>query len=363
MNSLFELQNIKTPPVWKERLNGKVSQGKSLREPTYRKFPVMAAVLMIVLLMSGTALAYALTGGEFFAKLFMQKAETNSADYSYIDVSQLSAIAGKTIGTVVDTDQLRIDVTDVVSSGSDAMVALCVTAKQLDSVLRYTGWDEVPLNNYRFGSEDGTIFNNMESATVRYIYSDEDTSLAPNQFYLVLTITSLDGFKDSPYTVALQSFGYYDRLAATGNGVGVTTLYKGPWKINLDLSQDTDHSRTILLNRKVDIGEYNYDLEGIYLTPFSCTAVISYEGDPDLSEERFKEVSVKASDFALYTTDRTPVKHGEVSLQNGGTDQPDSTYHITVHLEVPANVKDVLRIHIFGKNFDISPVINDAGQK
>ena len=361
MNSIFKLQNIKTPQTWKERLNERVSQGKTTRGPTYKKFPVMmAAVITIVLLMTGTALAYALTGGEFFTKLFMQKAEAGTADYSNIDVSQLSEIAGKTIGTVVDTDELRIDVTDVVSSGSDAMVALRVTAKQLGSVLRYTGWDEVPLNNYRFGSENGTLFSNMESATIRYIYSDEDNSLAQNQFYLVLTVTSLDGFKDNPYTVELQSFGYYDRLAATGGGVGITTVYEGPWTIKLDLSGDTDHSRTVLLNRSVDIGEYNYDIEGVYLTPFSCTAVISYDGDPDLSRERYKEISGEAADFALYTTGGTPVEHGEVRVKNGGADWPDSTYHVTIYFDMPVNVEDVLRIHIFGQNYNLSADISTS---
>ena len=284
----------------------------------------------------------------------MQKAETGTADYSYMDASQLSEIAGKTIGTVVDTNEFRIDVTDVVSSGSDVMVSLRVTAKQLDSVLRYTGWDDVPLNNYRFGSEDGTLFNKMESATVRYIYSDEDNSLAKNQFYLVLTVTSLDGFKDSPYTVELQSFGYYDRLAASGGG-SVTTVYEGPWTIKLNLSGDTDHSRTIFLNRSVDIGEYEYDIEGVYLTPFGCTAVISYDGDPDLSEKRYQEVSDGASDIALYTTDGTPVGHGEVNVVNGDTGWPDSSYHVTIKFDVSVNVKNINKIHFLGREFDLSP--------
>lgn len=318
-----------------------------------------AAVIALVILMTGTALAYVFTGGEFFTKFFMQKVETGTANYSYMDVSQLSEIAGKTIGMVVDTDELRIDVTDVISSGSDAMVALCVTAKHLDSVLRYTGWDEVPLNNYRFGSEDGTLFNDMESATVRYIYSDEDDSLAKNQFYLVLTVTSLNGFKNSPYTVELQSFGYYDRLAASGDGVGITKVYEGLWTINLDLSEDTDHSRTVFLNQNVDIGEYGYDIEGVYLTPFSCTAVISYDGDPDSSKDRLKEVSDAASDFALYTAAGTPVEHGDVSTMTGGTDFPDSTYHVAIYFDVPVSVEDVSKIYIFGHDFAVSPLFND----
>ena len=355
-NSIFELQNIKTPQVWKERFSERIAREKPTRKIACKKFPVMvAAVISIIVLLTGTALAYALTGGAFFTKIFTQRAELGATDYSYMDVSQLSEIAGKNIGTVVDTDELQIDVTDVLSSGSDAMVALRVTAKQLDSVLLYTGFDEVPLNNYRFGSEDGTLFNNMDSATVQYIYSDEDNSLADNQFYLVLTVTSLDGFKDNPYTIELQSFGYYDLHTASGDKVFITKVYDGPWEINLDLSGDTDHSRTVFLNNVIEISEYKYDIEGVYLTPFSCTAIISYDGDPDLSKERYKAVYEKAADFALYTTEGAPVEHGDVGVMNGGVDSPDSTYHVTVYFDVPVDVENITKIHIFGQDCDIFP--------
>jgi hypothetical protein len=323
---------------------------------------MLAAVMTAAVLLAGTALAYTLSGGEFFFGFFTQKAEKGAADYSYMDVTQLSEIAGTTLGTVVDTEELRIEVMDVIASGSDAMAALRVTAKQLDSVLLYTGWDEVPLNNYRFGSELAPL--NLEPVRVQYIYSDEDASLADNQFYLVLAVACPDGLTEGHYFIELGSFGYYDRfasLAAGESGCGVTAVYEGPWAIDLALSGDTGHSRSVLLNRSADIGGYTYTIEGIYLTPFSCTTVISYKGAPDLSSERNRELAGASSDFALYLTDGTSVAYEERSVANDGNEYPDSTYRVTVRFDVPVNVSDIDGFHIFGQDYDISCLIDHEG--
>lgn len=189
-----------------------------------------------------------------------------------------------------------------------------------DSVLLYTGFDEDPLENYRFDSVcSGTLFDHMEFATIHYIYSDEDPSLADNQLYLILTVTSLDGFKDSPYTMELQSFGYYDSFAATGDSVSITTVYKGPWAFKLDLSGDT----------------YEYNIESVYITPFTCTTVISYDGDPNVLSERFTDISDAVSDLAFYTGDGISIEQRKVTVNSGGTDHPDSTCHVTTSFEIP----------------------------
>lgn len=364
MSNISDIRNVRTPLAWKERLNKKINENKPIKLSIYRKLPVaLIAVIALAVLLTGTALAYALTGGAFFTKLFEQKAKSDPTDFSYIDVSQLPEIAGNTSGIVVDTDELRIEVTDVISSGNDAMVALRVTAKQLDSVLRYTGWDEVPLNNYRFDSADDLQFRDTESYSYEYIYSDEDRSLADNQFYLVLTITSLDGFKNSPFRFNLQSFGYYDRLSSTGSDVGITAVYQGPWTIELNLSGDTNHSRTVFLDQDVDIGKYKYNIKDIYLSPFSCTVVLAYDGAPDLSSDRFNAVMDAASDLALYLKNETPLEQGDISATTGGDRWPDSTYLITLNFAVPVDVEDIEILHVFGNDYDISSKYNVTSEE
>jgi hypothetical protein len=349
------MRNINTPMAWKERLNEKINENIPIKLSIYRKLPVaLIAVIALAVLFAGTALAYALTGGAFFSRLFEQKAETDPTAYSYIDVSQLPEIAGTTSGMVVDTNELRIDVIDVVSSGNDAMIALRVTAKQLDSVLRYTGWDEVPLNNYRFDSAVDLQFRDTKSCSYEYIYSDEDRTLVDNQFYLVLTITSLDGIKSSTYNINLGTFGYYDRLSSAGSGVGITAVYQGPWTIEFNLSGDTTHSRTVFLNQNVDIDNYKYNIKNVYLSPFSSTIVIAYDGEPDLSSQRFKAVMDAASDLALYLKNGTLLEQYDFSATTGGNDWPDSTYLITLNFAVPVDVENIGILHIFGNDYNIS---------
>jgi hypothetical protein len=360
LNRITELRNIRTPQSWKEKLDKSLSREKQGRKPRLGKFPFMlAAVVTVAILVAGSALAYALTGGEFFAGIFMRKGENSAARNPYMDVSQLNEIAGTTIGTVVDTDELRIDVADVISSGSDAMVALKVTAKQLDSVFYDNGIE--PLKNYRFdGETDGSLFQNMDYATIGYIYGDQDSSLADNQFYLMLTVKSLNGFEDGPYELVLGSFGYFDPETASGGGLGITAVYEGPWTFELNLSGDTEHSRTLFINERVDIGDYTYNLEEIYLTPFSCTAVISYEDATEDAQKRFSQIVDAAKDLSLLASDGTPVVTGELGA-GSGTDEnhwPDPTYQITLQFDVPVNVDDIARIHIFGGDYDVRAVLS-----
>lgn len=352
MHKIGILNHIQTPPDWKKRLLARAEQSGHGRRPAYRRLSVTAAASLLLLgLISGTALASAFARGGFLAGFFVRKAAEVPGAQAYMDTAQLSEITGATIGTVVDTDELRIDVMDVVSSGSDAVAALRVTAKQLDTVLRDNGWDEVPLNNYQFGSDtEGTLFEAMESDGIQYIYSDEAPSLAANQLYLILQISSLEGFTDGPYTVELRSFGYYDR----SNGARITTVYPGPWTFGLDLGGDTAHSRTLFLGQSVSAGGYEYCIENVYLTPFRFIAVISCEGESDISAERFQTFWEAVSDLSLVTAAGEAVE-GAVTAGSGGENFPESTCQAALQFQVPVNVEHIAAVHIFGQDYPLPP--------
>lgn len=139
---------------------------------------------------------------------------------------------------VVDTAELQIVIVDVELNKNTAIVELQVTAKQMDTVLHDCGWEEASLNNYRFGSvSHGSLFDEMDRASVRYVYCDTDPSLADNQFYLVIEVTSSNGFDNDSYTLELQWFGIYDKNSTKENDVGITTVYEGPWIISIDLTK------------------------------------------------------------------------------------------------------------------------------
>ena len=282
----------------------------------------------------------------FFARFFAEEVQQKPTTYPALDVETLGALSGETIGIVVDTDELRIEVMDVISSGNDAMVALRITAKQLTTVLRDNGFDEVPLNNFRFGIDsDGSLFDKMDSTKDYYIYSDADESLEPNQFYLIWTITSLNGFDKGPYSIKLGNLGYYNALAPDYCGK-ITVQYAGPWTFNLTLGGDNEQNRVIFVNREVEIAGQRYLIERLYLTPLTCTAVISGEQviDPSLHS------AVLTSKLELQSPNGNQIV-SENQTFGGGKDSEHqkAIYHMQAWFNAPINVWEISSINILGE--------------
>lgn len=356
MNRIDTLHAIKTPPAWKERLLERAGRKSPGKRRVFSRAAVTAAAVLLLGLLSGTALAMA--EGGFFAGFFARQAESRPDAQAYMDLSQLPALAGATVGTAADTDELRIDVMEVLASGTDAVVALRVTAKELDTVLRDNGWEDVPLNNYRFGSDNGgTLFEEMTRGSIQYVYCDQDSSLAANQFYLILAVSAPDNFSGGPYTLELRSLGYYGSAAAEGVRSGIiTTVYPGPWTISLDLSGDTDHSRTLFLGQSITIGTYEYCIEDISLTPFSFSAVVTYEGEPDTSSQRFQEFWQAASDLSFVTAEGITVEGTSLSAGGGSDHSPAASYQVGCKFQVPVDVTGITGIHIFGQDYPLPPL-------
>lgn len=323
-------------------------QPVSRRRKNWSAILIAAAATMVMMSTVAFAVSEDLRSAAmtFFARFFAEEVQQQPASYPALDVETLGALSGETIGIVVDTDELQIEVMDVISSGNDAMVALRITAKQLTTVLRNNGFDEVPLNNFRFGIEtDGSLFDKLDSAKDYYIYSDADASLAPNQFYLIWTITSLEGFDKGPYTMKLADFGYYNALAPDYRGK-ITVQYDGPWTFELTLGGDNKESRVAFVNREVEIAGQRYLIERLYLTPLTCTAVITGEQviDPSLHSE------VMASKFELHSINGNQIVSEDQAF-GGGKDsgQQKAIYHMQAWFNAPINVWEISSINILGE--------------
>lgn len=357
MNMRFELSNIKMS----NRLEADFK--KPISKKLYRKNYSITLVVIIVIVtcMFGTVLANKVTGETFFEQYFDQYISTNSVPYA--DISQLSELSGITVGTVVDTGELRIDVMDVVSSGNDAMLALRITAKQLDTVLRDNGWEGGALNHYRFGSDiHGSLFESADSIITNYIYSDTDSSLAENEFYLIYSIMSLKGFAEESYTLELDKFGYYNCLGVIDHTAEINTVYSGPWTFSVNFGGDTQHSSMWLTNQSISVGKNKCTIEKIYLTPFSCTAVLSGQNELNDLNKDFGEFPNVSSNFFLTTADGQAIENEGVTVNGGNTEDKSEcfVFHVRMKFKVPINIERVSEVHLLDRNIPVCKVSNGA---
>ncbi|WP_409969893.1 M56 family metallopeptidase [Bengtsoniella intestinalis] len=141
---------------------------------------------------------------------------------------------------IVGAEVLDVEVTQQLATPTGASIQLLVTATQLDSVLLYTGWDEVPLNNYRFGNAtEGTLFDSMDGTIIQYVYSDEDDALQDNQFCLKIAVENAQLEANQAYTLKLSAFGIYAYEQGDGawHSIDITPLYDDVWTVDLMLTE------------------------------------------------------------------------------------------------------------------------------
>lgn len=349
MSDFNNFKNIITPTEWKEKLYVKIEE---LSETTVRRrrLPLTAtAVLILVIILSTSVLAVSIVGG-YFIQLFTNKAESSGGVYDYMNVEQLSAISGTTIGTVIETNEIKIEVMDVISSGNMAMVMLRITAKELQSVLFDTGYET--LMNYRFAEIDGSLLKNMEQTNVRYYYSDDDPTLADNQFEILYTIINHNDFEAGTYSIILENFGYY---VSNGTSLLMKPLYKGKWKFELELTDGSKYSRTFLIRKPVAINEYNFMLENIKITPMSSTIVFSYNLH---NKDVFEVFSSEVGSISVTLSNGTILTEEDFSyvIMSGkdGEGKSVSAFVINISYDLPISAEFVKEFYIFGETFSIS---------
>jgi hypothetical protein len=354
MNDWIVFEQIKTPENWKKKLLAHTVYCQDSNKMKYllrsKKAAVCLAMLCITFLIGGSsALAYTLYGGDFFKLFFTQRAATEKEE-NYIDVEQLNAIASTTIGTVIDTDQLKIDVMDVLTSGNMMTLVLKVTAKQLDTVLYPT--DMPPLQNYRFNNDlGGDIFDHMYCGSIEYIYSDKDTSLADNQFEIYYTLTAYDNIIKGDYTLQLSKFGYF-----TTETPQFHSLYDESWNITIRANNTVDNSKTIYVAKEVEANGYYFTFDSILLTPLTCSINYSYPSGGE-STERFQAFSEGVENARIILTDGTILTKDDFEITWGSGSDGNGNYApiyiVTFKLNVPINVDDIKAVETFQSVYEI----------
>lgn len=353
MSNFNDFKKIKTPTEWKEGLYTKINE-RTVGSVRRKRLSLTAtAVIVLVAILSTSVFAVSLMGGDFFRQMFINKAKTMNNAYDYMNVDQLRPIAGTTIGTVLDSDEFKIEVMDIISSGNMAMVMLRVTAKELESVLLDTGYET--LMNYRFGSDmDGSLFEDMNQVSIRYYYSDDHPDLAKNEFEILYTIANYHIFKAGSYSIKLKDFGYY---VSNGIALVLEPLHKGKWEFKVELADGNEYSHTALIQKPVTVVGYNFIFEDIQMTPMSSTIVFSYVSN-DESSAIFKAFSSNVESLNITLTDGTILTEDDfsysISSGSDGAGNPISAIVVNLSFNIPITTESIREFSIFGETFSIS---------
>jgi hypothetical protein len=315
------------------------------------KWPVRFAIAFSIIMLTGTAAAaaYTLSGGDFFKQFFADLANKDASNYSYMNTEQLEDMASSTVGTVVDTDELTIDVMGVIISGNTVEIVLRVTANQLDSVIYETGIE--PLENYRFHDDmSGSLFEDLGVGSTGYRYSDKDKSLAPNQFKILYAIAGSGDFKKDQYTIKITDFGYFDFSREDQ----FQPLYSGSWQFNIAIDPKADTSKSIIADKEIMVSDYSFTLASINITPLACTLRLSCNEDKANINKHIKEIYEAFSDrsqaCSLTLADGTTLNNRQFeAIPFGGADG----FTLTLKFKGPVTVDNVVSLSLFGTDYSL----------
>ena len=278
-----------------------------------------------------------------------------------MNTDQLKDMESSTVGRVVDTPELSVDVLGVIVSGNSVDVALKVTANKLDTVLYDTGTEA--LNNYCFrydtlaaslSCDSGTqpdVADGMILGEIRHLYCDTDKSLAPNQFIMKYSFMYHKPLEKKTYTVQLVQFGYRKLgkpLEGSGNDVEFIPLYDHTWSFDIAIDPKDDTSKTVSLGQHIDFGGYDFTLDSAYLTPLTFALQMGTDLNYDKNDGRWQSVydafNKGMNDFSVNLKDGTKLG----GSYQGGTYQGPSWFGLNMTFDVPITVDDVVSITLNG---------------
>lgn len=305
---------------------------------------ILTALLLLALMLSAAGCAGADKeglGAEAFRRYYTQKAQTDTEhDYSHMNLDALEDMASDTVGTTVETEELTIQVRGAIIGGSRAEIILRVTAKKLDTVLR--GDDGSAPENYRFGDETAALMQkyDFDSLACRYYYSDEDDSLAPNQFELHYWLVR-EPFDTEQCTIALTNFGYYESGA-------FTPLYTGSWTVDVSLVPAAETGRLAVIPLDLTAGGYKFKLETIEVSPLGCAVSMSCEEDAAYVSEHFNELYDaflgESKSCVLTLADGTELADGQFSIESSNRDE----FVFFISFISPIAIDDIAAVSLFG---------------
>lgn len=312
----------------------------------------IATFLFVVLAGSATVAAYKLSGADFF-NMFYSKNDCLD-DQVYMGSEQYNTIASSTVGTVVDTDEMKIEVLGVIASGKVSSIMLRVTAKQLDSVNYDNGIE--PLKNYRFGEELSGNISDYYMSKIRYYHSDEIKELKPNQFQILYTIIGEEAYVGKQYTMELKDFGYFTSRA------DFVALYHNNWSFPIDFDMQPDYAKSIDLDKNIEINNSTYTIKNIDITPFAlCLSIqgsaqsdnIISQALEDLNDGMTKLKAAFHNDTVLGNNNFSFSASGGRQNPDGYTEEDIGYYKVILQFNRPVISNNIDTITIQNEVFEI----------
>lgn len=314
-------------------------------EVRIRKKHILRLVIAAVAaaLLAGSALAYSLTGGEFFTRLFSLFGRELGLDADVADMSQLAGTDDAALGTILETDELRFELLDAVSGGYMSMAAIRVTCKQTDKVLEKDE-DGNCLWQASFRDIGGTLTDDASISDAGYGYSyrydDDEMELKPNQFYLIFNTNSTETVQTGTYTLELHD------LMKSGEK-GDTVLYAGDWTLEIPLEDGQKYAHTVSCGETYPIGNTDYLLERVQYSPLSMNLYFSSDCQTNQFGKDFTDYSVTLKDGKVL--DRPWFCCGISS----GSDASGTTANVTLEFNAPLNVNEIESVQFSGNSVDL----------
>ena len=269
-------------------------------------------------------------------------------------MSMMRALSDSEGQVVVDDDELRIELIATVTCGEETAVALKVTAKTLETVLKDSGGADP--DNYAFSpAGDGSLFQKtVMGGGPGYIYCDEDPTLAENEFYSVDLVTT-PGTGD--YDIILRDLVYYESAADADDPGEMIVAVSGEWTIPVTLDGETVVGLAPALPESISVGDESYDAE-IRITPFSLSVETTPAGDAAAGEARAQSLYAAAADMAVILADGTVVPASEPVLY--GSSAAAAYDVMRVDFTLPIRLDDVQAVRLFGETRDIHALSGTA---
>lgn len=327
----------------------KGAKGGALASPgetRFRRKHLVRAVIAsgAAALLGGSALAYSLTGGAFFSRMFDYFGEELGLDAGVADMSQLAKSGDAALGTILETDDLRVELLDAVSGGYMSMAALRVTCKQEDTAMEYDKEGNA-LGQIMFGDDvGGTLieYATTYGSSYRYAGNEMGIELAPNQFCLIFSTNSTETIRAGTYTLELHDLVKNNALDEKS-----TILCEGDWTLNIPLEDGGKYARTVPGGESYSIGGTEYVLGSVQYSPLAMNLYFSSD-HPAASRFEFTDYSVTLKDGKVLDGPWLFCGIGSGSSASGSSAQ------VTLEFNAPLNVDEIASVQFCGYSVDLS---------
>ncbi len=304
-----------------------------------------ATAAALILLLTGTAAAYALRGGDFFRHMF--ESSPWATEYSGIaDIDQVQEMDGGAckLGTVVEDEHFRFELLDAVSEGENALAAVKITVLDMQPVEEALGGDTVA--PAAFLNTSGSFFDSGSSET-SFIYPNEDNDLEDNQLLLIFRSSKNSAGLARSCDIVFEDFGYQKWSGDRDTIAEDVVLIPGKWTIPITLKFD---GGTVLEGQKtVQLEDCTFTIDRICISALSVSIDLHC---PREFEDRLYEllpaveICMRDGGTALYT--------GFSSGGGGEQEDGEVNIHALYEFELPLNKAQFFSFRIGGKEIPLT---------